>query len=112
MRITSARPCSRRSHARCVWRLSPIRVPAAVSRPRRANSRPLPVVALAVRLFTHGSLMTTIAVIDYGMGNLHSVSKALEHVAPGAQVEVTSDPVIVAAADRGGFSGQGARPGG
>ena len=23
-----------------------------------------------------------IAVIDYGMGNLHSVSKALEHVAP------------------------------
>ena len=54
--------------------------------------------------------MTTIAVIDYGMGNLRSVSKALEHVAPGARVEVTSDPVIVAAADRVVFPGQGAMP--
>ena len=44
--------------------------------------------------------MTTIAVIDYGMGNLRSVSKALEHVAPGARVTVTSDPAAVAAADR------------
>jgi len=26
--------------------------------------------------------MQTVAVIDYGMGNLHSVAKALEHVAP------------------------------
>ncbi len=26
--------------------------------------------------------MQTVAVIDYGMGNLHSVGKALEHVAP------------------------------
>jgi len=31
----------------------------------------------------------TIAVVDYGMGNLHSVRKALEHVAPGAEVVVT-----------------------
>ena len=31
-----------------------------------------------------------IAVVDYGMGNLRSVAKALEHV--GADVEVTSDP--------------------
>ena len=54
--------------------------------------------------------MTTIAVIDYGMGNLRSVSKALEHVAPGARVEVTSDPVAVAAADRVVFPGQGAMP--
>ena len=54
--------------------------------------------------------MTTIAVIDYGMGNLRSVSKALEHVAPGARVEVTSDPAIVAAADRVVFPGQGAMP--
>ena len=54
--------------------------------------------------------MTTIAVIDYGMGNLRSVSKALEHVAPGARVEVTSDPVVVAAADRVVFPGQGAMP--
>jgi len=33
--------------------------------------------------------MPDIAVIDYGMGNLHSVRKALEHVAPGAEVVVT-----------------------
>jgi glutamine amidotransferase len=44
------------------------------------------------------------------MGNLRSVSKALEHVAPGARVEVTSDPVIVGAADRVVFPGQGAMP--
>ena len=54
--------------------------------------------------------MTTIAVVDYGMGNLRSVSKALEHVAPGARVEVTSDPAAVAAADRVVFPGQGAMP--
>ena len=51
-----------------------------------------------------------IAVIDYGMGNLRSVSKALEHVAPGAIVEVTSDADRVAAADRVVFPGQGAMP--
>ena len=52
----------------------------------------------------------SIAVIDYGMGNLRSVSKALEHVAPGATVLVTSDPKVVAAADRVVFPGQGAMP--
>lgn len=51
-----------------------------------------------------------VAVVDYGMGNLHSVSKAVEHVAPGAQVEVTSDPARVAEADRVVFPGQGAMP--
>lgn len=51
-----------------------------------------------------------IAVIDYGMGNLRSVSKALEHVAPRATVRVTSDPADVAAADRVVFPGQGAMP--
>jgi glutamine amidotransferase len=54
--------------------------------------------------------MTTIAVVDYGMGNLRSVSKALEHVAPQARVQVTSDPAAVAAADRVVFPGQGAMP--
>ena len=52
--------------------------------------------------------MNRIAVIDYGMGNLRSVAKALEHVAPGAQVSVTSDPQDVRAADRVVFPGQGA----
>ena len=51
-----------------------------------------------------------IAVIDYGMGNLRSVSKALEHVAPGVEVLVTSDPEKVASADRVVFPGQGAMP--
>ena len=52
----------------------------------------------------------SIAVIDYGMGNLRSVSKALEHVAGSVPVVVTSDPSVVAAADRVVFPGQGAMP--
>jgi len=52
----------------------------------------------------------TIAVIDYGMGNLRSVSKALEHVAEGKPVVVTADPAVVAAAERVVFPGQGAMP--
>jgi glutamine amidotransferase len=53
--------------------------------------------------------MNTIAVIDYGMGNLRSVAKALEHVAPsGTRIEVTSDPDTVFSADRVVFPGQGA----
>jgi glutamine amidotransferase len=49
-----------------------------------------------------------IAVIDYGMGNLHSVASALQHVAPDAQVEVTSDVNRVRDADRVLFPGVGA----
>ena len=49
-----------------------------------------------------------IAVIDYGMGNLHSVAKALEHVSPGARVTITSDPAQVEDADRVVFPGVGA----
>ena len=51
-----------------------------------------------------------IAVIDYGMGNLRSVSKAIEHVAPAAVVTVTSDPAVVVRASRVVFPGQGAMP--
>lgn len=51
-----------------------------------------------------------IAVIDYGMGNLRSVSKAIEHVAPAAQVVVTADPAVIAGAGRVVFPGQGAAP--
>jgi glutamine amidotransferase len=51
-----------------------------------------------------------IAVVDYGMGNLRSVAKALEHVAPGPRVAVTSDPDAVRAARRVVFPGQGAMP--
>ena len=31
----------------------------------------------------------TIAVVDYGMGNLRSVAKAIEHVAPKTPVTIT-----------------------
>ena len=54
--------------------------------------------------------MTDVAVIDYGMGNLHSVAKAIEHVAARAKVAVTSDPKVVAGAARVVFPGQGAMP--
>ena len=56
--------------------------------------------------------MTTIAVIDYGMGNLHSVAKALEHVGAEAgqavKVLVTADAGSIAQADRVIFPGVGA----
>ena len=51
-----------------------------------------------------------IAVVDYGMGNLRSVSKALERVAPQAEVRVTSDPEAIRAAERVVVPGQGAMP--
>ena len=54
--------------------------------------------------------MADVAVIDYGMGNLRSVSKAIEHVAPGLSVTVTGDPAEVARAARVVFPGQGAMP--
>ena len=44
------------------------------------------------------------------MGNIRSVSKALEHVAPRAEVLVTSDPRAIGAADRVVVPGQGAMP--
>lgn len=54
--------------------------------------------------------MTDIAIVDYGMGNLRSVHKALEHVAPKASVVVTSDPAVVDKAERVVVPGQGAMP--
>ena len=51
--------------------------------------------------------MTRIAIIDYGMGNLRSVAKALEHVAPQARVQVTHDRHDILHADRVVFPGQG-----
>lgn len=53
--------------------------------------------------------MRSIAVIDYGMGNLRSVINALQVVTEGRdQVLLTSDPAQVLAADRVVFPGQGA----
>ena len=44
------------------------------------------------------------------MGNLRSVSKALEHVAPKAQVLVTADPKQILSSERVVVPGQGAMP--
>jgi glutamine amidotransferase len=54
----------------------------------------------------------TVAVVDYGMGNLRSVSQAVLHVARGSGVEVivTSRPAEVLAAERVVLPGQGAMP--
>jgi imidazole glycerol-phosphate synthase subunit HisH len=51
-----------------------------------------------------------ISIVDYGMGNLRSVQKALAHVARDAEVRITSDPEAIRAADRVVFPGQGAMP--
>jgi glutamine amidotransferase len=51
-----------------------------------------------------------IAVVDYGMGNLRSVAKAIEHVAPRTEVRVTSEAATVRRAQRVVFPGQGAMP--
>ena len=54
----------------------------------------------------------TVAVVDYGMGNLRSVSQAVMHVAQGTgfEVRVTSRPEEVFAAERIVLPGQGAMP--
>ena len=54
--------------------------------------------------------MASVAVVDYGMGNLRSVAKAIEYVAPGADVLVTSSAAEIAAAERVVVPGQGAMP--
>ncbi len=54
----------------------------------------------------------TVAVVDYGMGNLRSVSQAVRHVAQGSGLEVivTARPEEVRAAERVVLPGQGAMP--
>lgn len=50
-----------------------------------------------------------VAVIDYGMGNLHSVAKAVEKVAgAGLKLDVSADEQVIMAADRVIFPGVGA----
>ena len=54
----------------------------------------------------------TVAVVDYGMGNLRSVSQAVQHAADqvGVEVFVTSEPDVVRRATRVVLPGQGAMP--
>ena len=52
----------------------------------------------------------TIAIIDYGMGNLRSVFQAFHHVAPDANVLIAHTPEEILAAERVVLPGQGAMP--
>jgi len=52
--------------------------------------------------------MSTIAIVDYGSGNLRSVAQALTHVAPRDHVLVTSNPDQIEKSDKIVFPGQGA----
>jgi imidazole glycerol-phosphate synthase subunit HisH len=52
--------------------------------------------------------MSSVAVIDYGMGNLHSIAKALQHADPGCDVRVVATADEIMQADRVVFPGVGA----
>lgn len=52
----------------------------------------------------------TIAIVDYGMGNLRSVYQACHHVAPNDNVLIAHQPEEIRAADRVILPGQGAMP--
>jgi imidazole glycerol-phosphate synthase subunit HisH len=54
--------------------------------------------------------MTDIAVVDYGMGNLRSVAKALQHVAPERSIVISADPAVIGDAARVVLPGQSAMP--
>jgi glutamine amidotransferase len=55
-------------------------------------------------------MKTSIAIVDYGMGNLRSVAQALKKAAPEADVAIVSEPGAIRAADRVVLPGQGAMP--
>ena len=52
--------------------------------------------------------MKKIVVVDYGMGNLHSVAQALRAVAPEADIRISGDPSEIDSAERIVLPGQGA----
>lgn len=52
--------------------------------------------------------MSSVAIIDYGMGNLHSIAKALQHADRSVSVMVTDEPAAILRADRVVFPGVGA----
>ncbi|TDG04645.1 imidazole glycerol phosphate synthase subunit HisH [Paraburkholderia guartelaensis] len=55
-------------------------------------------------------MKTSIAIVDYGMGNLRSVAQALRQAAPEADVAIVERPEAIRAADRVVLPGQGAMP--
>ncbi len=55
-------------------------------------------------------MKTSIAIVDYGMGNLRSVAQALRKAEPAADVAIVDQPAAIRAADRVVLPGQGAMP--
>jgi glutamine amidotransferase len=60
----------------------------------------------------HHDIGKKVAVVDYGMGNLRSVSQAVKAAATGTgfEVVITQDPEVVRSAERLVLPGQGAMP--
>ncbi len=54
--------------------------------------------------------MNTIAIVDYGMGNFHSVARALQAAAPDADIRICNQASEIDRASRVVFPGQGAMP--
>jgi imidazole glycerol-phosphate synthase subunit HisH len=54
--------------------------------------------------------MALVVVVDYGMGNLRSVEKALAHLGTSDVIKISGDPADIAIADKIVFPGQGAMP--
>lgn len=52
--------------------------------------------------------MSSVAIVDYGMGNLHSIAKALQYADSQVNVQVSADAKVILAADRVVFPGVGA----
>jgi len=52
--------------------------------------------------------LNTIAIVDYGMGNFHSVARALRAAAPGADIRICNTAEEIAKASRVVLPGQGA----
>jgi len=54
--------------------------------------------------------LNTIAIVDYGMGNFHSVARALRAAAPNADIRISNTAEQIRRASRVVFPGQGAMP--
>ncbi len=65
-----------------------------------------------MNVIVNGGRPKTVAVVDYGMGNLRSVSQAVQAAAAGTgfEVVITQDPDVVRASERVVLPGQGAMP--
>src|SRR5512141_633246 len=112
MTITKPKPCSRRWGVRWQWP-SPSTRAVPTCHPPRARCRGAydgrsVCHSERTRLAKGGAESPMIAIVDYGMGNLRSVEKALEHV--GATAKIASDAETIRAADGLILPGVGAFP--